>query len=413
MRQQSDFVVFNTMKKIIILAWLLALTGSVFGQQSVDFILKARALDSAGKPDQAVKVLTDAISLSNESRLYIERAEARLSERAYSDAISDLNEANKITPTSGEFGLSRIYAFKGDAATCIYHLEISMGSSYRKSEKEIMLEPAFRLIENRPEWRQFWKKDWYSFTEKSISEIEYYVSSGMIDESKAVLSDLKNNSRNNSNEIIYAEALINLSTGRYDDAVKAAYVLNASNPGNEKYLRMLAKAQSLAGNPSGASDTYTQLFSSGVADAEMLILRAECYRKTGENDKALKDLEKYLDLYPENSNALSLAGKMEAISGDNLKALDYFSRNLKLHPNDPDCYVDRANSYFVSKSWDWAIKDYSMSLDLSPANSDVWLNKGIALLSTGRVDDACHDFRRALSLGNKRASEYISGKCIK
>ena len=148
--------------------------------------------------------------------------------------------------------------------------------------------------------------------------------------------------------------------------------------------RLLARAQTLTGNPAGASDTYTQLLSSGVADAEILILRAECYRKTGENDKALKDIEKYLDLYPENKDALSLAGKIEAVSGDNLKALDYFSRNLKLHPNDPECYVDRANSYFVSRSWDWAIKDYSMSLDLSPANSDAWLNKGIALLNTAR-----------------------------
>ena len=85
-----------------------------------------------------------------------------------------------------------------------------------------MLDPAFRMIENRPEWRQFWKKEWYSFTEKSISEIEYYVSSGMIDESKAVLSDLKKNYQN-SDDIVYAEALINLSSGKYDDAIKVSH----------------------------------------------------------------------------------------------------------------------------------------------------------------------------------------------
>ena len=95
---------------------------------------------------------------------------------------------------------------------------------------------------------------------------------------------------------------------------------------------------------------------------ELLILRADCYRKTGETDKALTDIEKYLEIYPDNKAALSLAGKVEAISGDNLKALEYFSKNLKLHPNDPECYIDRANSYFVSKSWDLAINDYSMSL---------------------------------------------------
>jgi tetratricopeptide (TPR) repeat protein len=400
------------MKKILGLVLILAISGMVFGQQSVDILLKARALDAAGKPEQAVKVLTDAISVSGDSRLYLERAEARLAMSAYSDAISDLNEANKITPGSGEYGLSRTYALKGDAATSLYHLELSMKSSYRKSEKEIMLDPVFRIIENKPDWRQFWKKEWYSAAEKNLSEIEYYVSLGKTDESKEVLSDLKKNSQNND-YITYAEGLISLSSGRFDDAVKAASGLVASNPGNEKYLRMLARAQSLKGNPAGASEAYTQLLNSGVADAGLLISRAECYSKTGENDKALKDLDEYLGLYPENKTALSLAGKMEAQAGDNLKALEYFSRNLKLHPNDAECYVDRGNAYFISRSWDWAINDYSMSLDLNPSNSDAWLNKGISLLNTNRVEDACHDFRKALSLGNKRASEYISSKCIK
>jgi tetratricopeptide (TPR) repeat protein len=143
------------------------------------------------------------------------------------------------------------------------------------------------------------------------------------------------------------------------------------------------------------------------------MLRAECYRKTGETDKALEDATRYLDLYPGSKKALSFAGKIESASGDNIKALGYFSENLKLHPNDPECYIDRANSYFVSRSWDWAIKDYSMSLDLQPENSDVWLNKGIALLNSGKKDDACYDFRRSFSLGNKKATEYLSSHCIK
>jgi tetratricopeptide (TPR) repeat protein len=287
-----------------------------------------------------------------------------------------------------------------------------MNSSYKKTEKEIMLDPALSKIQNRPEWRQFWKKEWYSTTEKSISEIEYYTSLGKIDDSKAVLSDLKKNYQSND-DILYAEALINLFSEKYTEVINTVFGLLTMNPDNEKYLRMLAKAQTGAANPSGASATYSRLLDKGVADAELLILRADCYRKTGETDKALTDIDKYLELYPENKSAISLAGKVEALSGDNLKALEYYSKNLKLHPNDPECYIDRANSYFVSKSWDWAIKDYSMSLDLKPDNSDIWLNKGIGLLNSGRVEDACHDFRKSMNLGNKRASEYISRNCIK
>ncbi len=400
------------MKTIIVLLGIFTLAGTVSGQKSVDYILKARAFNAAGKPEQAVRVLTEAIAVIRESSLYLERAESEIIRGAYSEATADLNEANKITPSSGDYQLSRIYALKGDAATSLYHLELNLSSPFKKAEKEIMLDPAFGAIENRPEWRQFWKKEWYSTLEKGVSEIEYYVSAGKTDESKEILSDLEQNYKGKP-EVIYAGALINVASAKYGDVIRDIPGLLVSDPGNEKYLRILAKAQTLAANPAGASLTYTLLFDSGVADAEMLILRADCYRKTGENDKALADITKYLELYPDNRNALSLAGKMETVSGDNLKAMDYFSRNLKLHPNDPECYIDRANSYFVSKSWEWAIKDYSMSLDLSPGNSDAWLNKGISLLNKGNIDDACHDFRQALRLGNKRASEYISNNCIR
>jgi tetratricopeptide (TPR) repeat protein len=400
------------MKKTLVIVWILIFSVSVFGQQTTDYLLKARALTEEGKTDQAIALLTGAISESKDYRLFLERAGTNVMKGDYSGAISDYNEANKIIPSSGEYGLSRIYALKGDAATALYHLELNLTSVYRRGEKEVLLDPAFGAIENKSEWRQFWKKEWYTGIEKGISEIEYYVAAGKIDESKTVLSDLKKNYPDNE-EVLYGEGLINLTSGKPADAVKILTGLVAQYPKNEKYLRTLAKAQTAVSNPAGASVIYSNLITSGVADAELLILRAECYRKTGENDKAINDINKYLDYYPNNKAALSMAGKTEAASGDNIKALELFSENLKLHPNDADCYVDRANSYFVSKSWDWAIKDYSMSLDLKPGDSNVWLNKGISLLNSGRVEDACHDFRKSLSLGNKRASEYISRSCIK
>jgi tetratricopeptide (TPR) repeat protein len=400
------------MKKILTLVWLFLSAGYISGQQTVVNILKARALTEAGKPDQAISLLNGAMNQTNESRLFTCRAEANILKGDYSGAIADYNEADKITPLSGEYGLSRIYALKGDAATSLYHLELSMKSNFKKSEKEILLDPAFASIDNRQEWRQFWKKEWYSASEKSISEIEYYISAGKVDQSKDVLSDFKKNYNSNA-DLLYAESLINLASGNYSQVMKDVSGLLASEPENEKYLRLLAKAQTEVSDPAGASVTYSQLISSGVIDAGLFLLRADCYQKTGETDKALNDIGKYLEIYPENLAALRLAGKVEVKSGDNLKALQYFSENLKLHPNDPGCYMDRANSYFISRTWDMAINDYSMSLDLKPENSDAWLNKGIALLNTGKTDDACHDFRIAFRMGNKRVTDYISRNCIK
>ena len=400
------------MKKTAFFVIAFFISGIITGQPAINYLLKAKALSESGKPEQSIELLTEAISNTPDSRLYIERAEAKLMERDYSGAINDFSAANDLSRFSGEYGLSKIYAIKGDAATSLYHLEMHMKSPYKKSEKEIMLDPSFRIIDNRPEWRQFWKKDWYTILEQRISEIEYYLSVSKKDEAIEMLSELKRDYPDDD-AVVYAGALINLSAGKYSDVIRSVTGLLDSEPKNEKYLRILAKTQTDMSNPAGASITYTKLIGIEIPDARLLILRAECYRKTGETDKALADIQKFLDIYPEDKEALSIAGKTEATSGDNLKALEYFSKNLELHPGDPECYIDRANSYFISKSWTLAIRDYSMSLDLNPDNSDIWLNKGVALLNIGKAEDACHDFRTALSLGNKRATDYISRNCIK
>jgi Flp pilus assembly protein TadD len=403
---------FSDMKKILLFISFFGVSLIMTGQKPVDYLMKGRALIEAGKPDDAISVLSKALEIYPESPVYLGRAEAFMARGDYSQAINDYNSANKISQSSGEYGLARIYALKGDAATAVYHLESCLKSSFRKSEKEIMLDPSFSLIENRPEWRQFWKKEWYGAREKGISEIKYDLSTGNIAQAKITLSELSGNYAG-QDDIIYAGALISFSEKKYAESVKAISGLLADEPENEKYLRLLARTQEASGNSAGASSTYSKLLEIGTPDPELLVLRAECYRKTGETGKALDDIAKYLDLYPGNKKALSFAGKLESASGDNLKALSYFSENLKLHPNDAECYVDRANSYFVSRSWDFAIKDYSMSLDLQPGNPEAWLNKGISLLNSGKIADACYDFRKSFILGNKKATEYLSRNCIK
>ena len=403
---------FSDMKKILLFILFFGVSLLMTGQKPVDYLLKGKALIEAGKSGEAISLLSKALEISPESRLYIGRAEAFMAGGDYSQAINDYNSANKAAQSSGEYGLARIYALKGDAATSVYHLESNMKSSFRKSEKEIMLDPSFGLIENRPEWRQFWKKEWYSAREKGISEIEYDLSTGNIAQAKITFSELSGN-YSGQDDIAYAGALISFSEKKYAESAKLISGLLTDEPDNEKYLRLLSRTQEATGNYAGATSTYSKLLDIGIPDPELLIQRAECYRKTGETGKAIEDIAKYIDLYPGNKKAISLAGKLESQSGDNIKALAYFSENLKLHPNDPECYIDRANSYFVSRSWDFAIKDYSMSLDLQPENSEVWLNKGISLLNSGKISDACFDFRKSFSLGNKKATPYLSRNCIK
>lgn len=401
------------MYRILMIILFLAITGVVPAQQVYENLLKAKSFNKSGKPGQAIDLLTLTLaSNDSDSRLYLERAEARLIKGDYSGAILDFNIANKHLPYSGEYGLARIYALRGDAATAVYHLERNLSSDFRKSEKDIMLDPAFSIIENKPEWRQLWKSERYSILEKTMAEIEYDLSKGNIEGAENALSEIESAYREND-KISYLRALISFSSQKYADAVKILAPLTREEQTDEKILRLYAISQMGVPNPAGASETYSRLIGMEVADAGLLISRAECFMKTGEYEKAKSDIEKYLSIDPVDKTALSMAGKIEATVGDNLKALTYFTRNLDLHPDDPGLYIDRANSYFNSKSWKWAISDFSMALDLRPDNAEAWLSKGLALLNSGKTADACHDFQKSFNLGNRKAAGYISRNCIK
>lgn len=400
------------MKRIIFYFSFLVIPAFATGQEPVYQLMKGRALIDAGKNDEAIAVLSGPVNESRNADFFLLRAEAYLAKGDYSSAINDFTSANNMKPSSGEFGLARVYAIRNDAATAVYHLELSMKSEFRKKEKEILPDPAFSRLENRPEWRQFWRKDWYSTPEKGLAEIEYNISTSNIQEAKNVLRTLSSGYPGNE-YVLYASALVGVSESKFPEAIKTITGLLNEHPDNVQYIQLLATAQEASGNPAGASLSYSRLIDLMVPDPELLWLRAGCYRKTGETRKALQDLDKYLEFYPGNKKALSFAGKTASAGGDNIKALAYFSENVRLHPNDAECYVDRANAYFLARSWNWAAQDYGMSLDLQPGNSDAWLNMGISLVNLGKEDDACFYFRRSFNLGNKKAVEYLSRHCIK
>jgi tetratricopeptide (TPR) repeat protein len=399
------------MKKYLILLLFITLPIASGAQTNKDLLMKAKALIERGKPAEAITLLSVLPGSPDPDQLLI-LGEAELNAGDYSGAARDFNKANSLSPASGEYGLARISALKGDVKNSLAHLELNISSTYRKGEKEIMLDPAFSTLENRQEWRSFWKTERYSSTEKKITELEFNISAGKKDDASAIVENLKS-MYPGEDATMYGTALFAYSLQKYPESISLLNRLLAADARNEKYLQLLALVQVASGNSAGASDTYTALLNNGSLDASVYLKRAECYRKTGETEKSVADLAAYLSFYPENRDALSMMGRLTAQTGDNLKAIELFTDNLKLHPNDPACWLDRGNSYFNSGSWDYAINDYGMSLDIKPDNPDVWLNKGISLLKTGKVQDACHDFRRALSLGNRKAATYINSNCIK
>ena len=400
-----------TMKKKILFVMLMSFLGStLFGQNVSMTIMKAKALAESRRYDEAITTISQAIASENDPALYLERGELYLSTNDVEKAIFDFNKANNLSSGSGEYGLAKSYSQLGDAKNAIAHLEKNQASPYKKAEKVVLLDDYFSKISKSSEWNQYIRKEWYSSLETSISEIEYYISTKKIPEAQAIVKELET-SYGEKNEVKYMSALCDYSSGKYSSSISTLSTLLSEDPDNMDYILLDAKAKYSAGNYAGAASSFQSLLDRGSTDASLFVDLARCEKQTREYAKASKNIETFLSLYPQNEEALRLAGEMMVAQGEYLNALDYLSRNLESNPNDADNYVKRGDVYLMAKSWRLATQDYGMALDLNPSNGDTWYNKGMAHINLQENEDACYCFNMAQKRGNKNAASQVTKYC--
>lgn len=400
------------MKKNIVFLILILMSPLLTGQGRYDAILKAVALSDAGHDTESADVLSDAINGGRDGALLLLRGEIFLKSGKLNEAAGDFMAAENISQGSGIYGLARCAAAAGDARAATAYLEIHLRSTAHKSEPEIMLDSSFAPVTSSPEWNALWKKDWYKGYERKTWEIENHIKNGRTDlaeetwhELSALYPDLPVTE--------YCNARIMMSRGHYREAAAILSRLTAGDDAPLSWRLALAEAHAGEGSYFAAATVYGKLMDDEYPDPGLLLNRARMLLKAGDRNAAKSDLERYLDLDPDNPEALGLTGKTFAEEGAIYEALPYLNGNIDKHPGDAKAFSLRGDAWLAARTWDKAAEDYTMSLDLDPDDAGVNLNLGIALINNGRTDDACHYLRRAKALGEKNAAQYLARYCIK
>jgi Flp pilus assembly protein TadD len=400
------------MKKGVVLLIIILASQLIAGQGRYNEMLKAVALSAGGNNIEAAGVLTGLINAAPDPELFLLRGDAYLKSGNVKEAKSDFMAAESINQGSGLYGLASCAAAGGDARAAVAYLEAHLKSQYRKSEPEIMLDKSFGSIQPSPEWKSLWKKEWYKGYERKGWEIDNYLKTGNTDlaeevwrELSAVYSDMPVTD--------YYHSKILIARGQYRDAAALLAPLTANPEAPASYLNALAGARAGEGNYYAAAMVYGRLIDAAYPDPQLYLKRAAMLVKAGDRDAARDDMETYLGLDPENSEALGLIGKTLAEEGAIYEALPYLNMNIEKHPGEAMAFSIRGDAWLAARTWDKAAEDYTMSLDLDPENADVNLNLGISLINSGKPGDACHYLRKAKDLGNKDATKYLSKYCIR
>ena len=155
-------------------------------------------------------------------------------------------------------------------------------------------------------------------------------------------------------------------------------------------------------------DTVRQTLTTGVE-----------YAAQGKFKEAKVEFEKALKVDPFYESARSLKlieevneGKIKTnaairyfkgvgygFKGQNDQAIADFTKAIEINPRFAYAYYNRGNAYGEKGQHDKAISDYNKAIEINPRYAEAHSNRGVAYDAKGNMKKACSDWKRACELG--------------
>ncbi len=122
--------------------------------------------------------------------------------------------------------------------------------------------------------------------------------------------------------------------------------------------------------------------------------------------------QKIVDLSPDSEYGFFCKGWFKTEKGEYEDAVAFFDDAIKQNNEFWQAYYQRGNSYGVLKDYSKAISDISKALELNPGYGEGYFVRGATyIMGVGNKEKGCEDWQKALSLGYKKAGQYIDKFC--
>jgi tetratricopeptide (TPR) repeat protein len=130
--------------------------------------------------------------------------------------------------------------------------------------------------------------------------------------------------------------------------------------------------------------------------------------QTGDNQGAIEDFSRALQLASNYGGAYHDRGIVRARVGDLPGAIDDLTQALRINPNNAEAYLDRAFSRSRQGDNQGAIDDYTEALRINPSDSTGYYNRGVVRRRLGDTQAAIDDYTEALRINPDYAPAYSS-----
>jgi len=407
--------IYIMIRKIIVLSIFSFIFNFTFSQEDKDDIfMKAVSEIHYKKYDSAENLLNQLIlKNSRDNKLYMTLGKCFYKQKKYNKAKEQYLLAIKHKNKKAFYNIAECYSQLNNELKAIEYLKLYLKNTNKLLQSQIKLNPEFANISNSKAWVNLWKTKHYNNYELKLDEAKFSISKGDYANAYDILDKLiiQNKQRHKAHEM-RADLLI-LDNDFYA-ASKSYAIASEIKKNNIIYLEKTATALFKAKKNKKSLKYCNKAISKKPYNTKLYLLKAKNKKALKEYNNAETSINKFLKYYPDNNEALNLAGTIYYAKKEYLEALKKYNILLSEEANykkKAEYFINRADAYMAVSMYENTVKDLSMALDLSPKLKEVYYKRGMAKLKSKDQNGACSDFKKAYSLGYYKASDVLMKYC--
>jgi tetratricopeptide (TPR) repeat protein len=133
------------------------------------------------------------------------------------------------------------------------------------------------------------------------------------------------------------------------------------------------------------------------------------YAAEGDDDRAMADYTKAIELDPKFALAYYNRGNLYIHKGDKIRAVADYTKAIEIDPKDGSAYNNRCLARATSGQAKLALSDCDAALRIKPGNANALSNRGFTYYMLGRYDEALADYDAALKV-NPTSADSLYGR---
>ena len=143
-------------------------------------------------------------------------------------------------------------------------------------------------------------------------------------------------------------------------------------------------------------------------------MRGNIYYKHNDNQKALQDYNKSIQLFPDFAPSLAARAKV-LLKGfnDPKSALPDLNRSIQLDSTIAETYSDRGMAFAQTGDTAASLRDFNKAIKLKPELSKAYINRSALKANMGNTKGALEDINKAITLDPKDGEAYRNRAAIK